>query len=119
MVAGTRIIGFRNVKKIAKAAIGTRDDKQWPTEGGALKDGCTGVTDASGSSRGHPPRGKVLLIGCARLWAATATSGTWGACVVSADQAPRRARSMGARGSGIFNGVTQTKCATILLNCDT
>ena len=50
---------------------------------------------------------KVLLIGCARLWAATATSGTRGACVVSADQAPRRAGSMGARGSGLFNGVTQ------------
>ena len=54
------------------------------------------------------PLEKVLLIGCARLWAATATSGTRGACVVSADQAPRRARSMGARGSGIFNGVTQS-----------
>ena len=53
------------------------------------------------------PLEKVLLIGCARLWAATATSGTRGACVVSSDQAPRRARSMGARGSGLFNGVTQ------------
>ena len=52
------------------------------------------------------PLGKVLLIGYARLWAATATSGTRGACVVSADKAPRRARSMGARGSGMFNGVT-------------
>ena len=30
-----------------------------------------------------------MLIGCARLWAATATSGTQGACVVSADQASR------------------------------
>ena len=53
------------------------------------------------------PLEKVLLIGCARLWAATAMSGTRGACVVSSDQAPRRARSMGARGSGLFNGVTQ------------
>ena len=34
-------------KKTVKSAIGTRDDKQWPTEGGALKDGCTGVADAS------------------------------------------------------------------------
>ena len=54
------------------------------------------------------PLEKALLIGCAGLWAANATSGTRGACVVSADQAPRRARSMGARGSGIFNGVTQS-----------
>ena len=54
------------------------------------------------------PLEKALLIGCARRWAATATSDTRGACVVSADQAPRRARSMGARGSGIFNGVTQS-----------
>ena len=53
------------------------------------------------------PLEKALLIGCARLWAATAMSGTRGACVVSSDQAPRRARSMGARGSGLFNGVTQ------------
>ena len=51
--------------------------------------------------------GKVLLIGCARLWAATATSGTRGACVVSADQAPRRAGSMCGRGNEIANGVTQ------------
>ena len=50
---------------------------------------------------------KVLLIGCARLWAATATSGTRGACVVSADQAPRRAGSMCGRGNEIANGVTQ------------
>ena len=50
---------------------------------------------------------KVLLIGCARLWAVTATSGTQGACVVSADQAPRRAGSMRGRGNEIFNGVTQ------------
>ena len=53
------------------------------------------------------PLEKAFLIGCACRWAATATSGTRGACVASADQAPRRARSMGARGSGIFNGVTQ------------
>ena len=53
------------------------------------------------------PLEKVLLIGCARLWVATATSGTRGACVVSAaDQAPCRARSMGARGSGISGGET-------------
>ena len=63
------------------------------------------------------PLEKVLLIGCARRWAATATSGTRGACVVSADQAPRRARSMGARGSGIFNGVTQS--ASLLAFQDT
>ena len=54
------------------------------------------------------PLEKALPNGCARLWAATATSGTRGACAVSADQAPRRARSIGARGSGIFNGVAQS-----------
>ena len=64
--------------------------------------------EGKGSSRGHPPLEKVLLIGFACLWTATTTSGTRGACVVSADQAPRRARSMGACGSGIFNGVTQS-----------
>ena len=62
------------------------------------------------------PLEKVLLIGCARLWAATATSGTQGACVISADQAPRRARSMGARGGDIFNGVTQFS-SRFCLNC--
>ena len=35
------------MSKKVKSVIGTRDDKQWPTEGGALKDGCTGVADAS------------------------------------------------------------------------
>ena len=35
------------MKKNVKSVIGTRDDKQWPTEGGALKDGFTGVADAS------------------------------------------------------------------------
>ena len=35
------------MSKNVKSAIGTRDEKQWPTEGGALKDGCTGVADAS------------------------------------------------------------------------
>ena len=54
------------------------------------------------------PLEKVLLIGCARRWVATATSGTRGACVVSADQAPRRARSMRLRESGISNGVIKT-----------
>ena len=34
-------------REICHTIVGTRDDKQWPTEGGALKDGCTGVADAS------------------------------------------------------------------------
>ena len=62
-----------------------------------------------GSSRGAEVTSleKALLIGCARLWAATGTSGTRGACVVSADQAPRRAGSMCGRGNEIANDVTQ------------
>ena len=64
-------------------------------------------TPGLGARAAVTPLEKVLLIGCARLWAATAMSGTRGACVVLSDQAPRRARSMGARGSGLFNGVTQ------------
>ena len=38
---------FSKCQKNVKSVIGTRDDKQWPTEGGALKDGSTGVADAS------------------------------------------------------------------------
>ena len=38
---------FSKCQKNVKSVIGTRDDKQWPTEGGSLKDGCTGVADAS------------------------------------------------------------------------
>ena len=57
---------------------------------------------------------KICLIIRARRWAATAMSGTRGACVVSADQAPHRARSMRARGGDIFNGVM----SQMPLSCD-
>ena len=38
---------FSKCQKNVKSVIGTRDDKQWQRSGGALKDGCTGVADAS------------------------------------------------------------------------
>ena len=58
---------------------------------------------------------KVCLTSCACLWGTTAMSGTRGVCVVSADQAPYRARSMRARGGDIFNGVTQNASCHITL----
>ena len=58
---------------------------------------------------------KICLIIRARRWAATAMSGTRGVCVVSAGQAPYRARSMRARGGDIFNGVTQNTSCHITL----
>ena len=44
---------------------------------------------------------KISLISCARLLVATAPPGTRRALLMAADQAPRRARSMRARGSEI------------------
>lgn len=58
---------------------------------------------------------KICLIIRARRWAATAMSGTRGVCVVSAGQAPYRARSMRAPGGDIFNGVTQNASCHITL----
>ena len=53
------------------------------------------------------PIQKVSLISCARPLVTTAPPSARGACLMAADQAPRRARSMRLRSSHIFNGVTQ------------
>ena len=71
------------------------------------------VEGEDGSSRDRHFR-EIYLIIRARPWAATAMPGTRGACVVSADQAPHRARSMRARGGDIFNGVM----SQMPLSCD-
>ena len=55
------------------------------------------------------PIQKVSLISCARPLVPTAPPSTRGACLMAADQAPRRARSMCARGKRLFNGVTRTR----------
>ena len=58
------------------------------------------------------PVQKVSLISCARPLVTTAPPSARGACLMAADQAPRRARSMRLRSSHIFNGVTQNCHAT-------
>ena len=102
----TRSSGRRPGERAKRACAGGGRQVWTGRQAGAIKPHTHRLEPRSPPS----PLEKALLIGCARLWAATATatSGTRGACVVSADQAPRRARSMGARGSGIFNGVTQS-----------
>ena len=55
------------------------------------------------------PIQKVSLISRARPLVPTAPPSTRGACLMAADQAPRRARSMRARGKRHFNGVAQTR----------
>ena len=58
------------------------------------------------------PIQKVSLISCARPLVTTAPPSARGACLMAADQAPLRARSMRLRSSHIFNGVTQNCHAT-------
>ena len=53
------------------------------------------------------PIQKVSLLNCARPLVTTAPPSARGACLMAADQAPLRARSMRLRSSHIFNGVTQ------------
>jgi len=63
------------------------------------------------------PLAKVLLIGCARRWAATATSGTRGACVVLGRSSAAPSQVDGRSWERHFQR-RDAKCATILLNCD-
>ena len=55
------------------------------------------------------PIQKAPLISCALPLVPTAPPSTRGACLMTTDRAPRRARSMCARGKRLFNGVTQTR----------
>ena len=99
-------IGTGNSSAVVSVVPSDRSSKRGALLGQKRHPKCQDRTSMAARAEVTPLE-KVLLISCARRWAATATSGTRGACVVSSDQAPRRARSMGSRGSGLFNGVTQ------------